>query len=264
MSENGSSKVSLLERFVPILLVLSVALAFVVGVLWQKVNSSEKTGGTTLTEKTDGNQQPKVQVSLDQIKSAFDKAVVKFGKSDAKIVFIEAADPSCPFCHIAAGKNSELAKQVGDRFTYISDGGTYIPPVPEMKKLVDQGKASYAFIYRNGHGNGEMGTKALYCAQDQGKFWQVHDKIYSNAGYDLLNKTVLNDKTKSKELTDFLKEVVDATKLRECIDSGKYDSKLAEDEKVAGDLGITGTPGYYINTKNFEGAYSWNDMKSSL
>lgn len=267
MPDEPASKSRLFERFVPILLLISVGLAFGLGYLFKEVSNlkngvAPSTGATTTTTATGA--QPVAQLSQDQVKSAFERAAVKFGKSDAKTLFIEVADPSCPFCHVASGKNPELAKQMGDRFTYASDGGTYIPPTPEMKKLVDDGLASYAFIYRNGHGNGEMGTRALYCANDQSKFWEVHDKLYTNEGYKLLNEVVLNDKAKSKELTDFLSGSADTDKLKACLDSDKYDKKLAEDEVIAGEIGVSGTPGFYINTKNFAGAYSWKDMEPSI
>jgi protein-disulfide isomerase len=266
MSESEPFKRNLFDRFVPVLLVATIALAFVVGVLWQRVNSIEK-GGTATTATTTTQAQgaePIAELTDDQLKDAFDKAIIKFGKNDAKNVFIEVADPSCPFCHIAGGNNPELAGEVGDRFKYKSAGGSYIPPVPEMKKLLDSGKASYAFFYKNGHGNGEMGTKALYCAFEQGKYWEAHDKLYSNAGYKLLNETVRNDKAKSQDLSDFLKGAVDAEILKICLDSGKFDQRLSEDESLSGSIGITGTPGFYINTKNFAGAYGWEDMKASL
>ena len=43
-----SSRPSIMERVIPVLLVLSIGLAFMVGVLWQKVSSLEK-GGTVPT-----------------------------------------------------------------------------------------------------------------------------------------------------------------------------------------------------------------------
>lgn len=266
MSEKGESsqKGGILERLVPALLVISVLLAFGLGYLFKEVSDLKKGGGAAVDTTAAGAPVQPVQLSQDQVKDAFNKSAVKFGKDSAKTLFIEVADPSCPFCHIATGKNPELAVQVGPNFKYVSDGGTYVPPVPEMKKLLDKGEASYAFIYRNGHGNGEMGTKALYCANDQGKFWEVHDKLYTNAGYELLNNVVLNDKAKSNELVDFIGSAADAGKLKECLNSGKYDKRLAEDEALAGDLGVSGTPGFYINTTNFAGAYNWEEMKSSI
>lgn len=251
------------ERFVPMLLLVSVGLAFMVGVLWQRVTSLEK-GGVATTTTTAGQQAapPPVQVDLATIKGVWDKDVIKFGDKDSKLLFVEIADPSCPYCHVANGKNPELAKQIGTNFQYKEDGGAYVPPVSEMRKLVDDGKASYAFIYFPGHGSGEMATKALYCAQDQGKYWQAHDLFYSNAGYDFVNETLKNDKANSGLAADFLKGAVDGAKLKECLDSGKYDARLASDQDLAATLGVNGTPGFFVNSSRFDGAYSWTEMES--
>lgn len=203
-------------------------------------------------------------VSLDMIKGLFKEGNIVFGDKNSKNLLVEVADPSCPYCHVAAGHNSELNKQVGDRFKLVADGGTYVAPVPEMKKLVDAGRASFVWIYSPGHGSGEMGTKAMYCANEKGKFWEVHDKLMTNAGYELLNNVVKNDKTKVSELITFLGSAVDLAHLKQCLDSGKYDAKLQEDTAVATSLGVSGTPGFYVNTTNFAGAYSWKDMESAL
>lgn len=204
-------------------------------------------------------------VTLDTIKALFsnNKNIV-LGDKTAKNLLVEVADPSCPFCHIAAGLNPELNKQSGSRFTLVADGGTYVAPVPEMKKLVDSGKAALVYIYTPGHGNGEMGTKAMYCANEKGKFWPVHDKLMTSEGYDLLNNTVKNDKSKSQELANFLSDVFNAADMKACLESGKYDAKLQEDAQTAQKLGVSGTPGFYVNTTNFAGAYSWKDMESAV
>lgn len=257
-----SSKSGAFEKMVPVLLVLSIGLAFMVGVLWQKVSGLEKGG---VAAQPAGAQQPApTKVTLDMIKDVFSKDVVKFGDSNKKLMFVEIGDPSCPYCHVAGGKNPELAAQVGAQFKYASAGGAYTPPVPEMEKLVESGKASYAYVYYPGHGNGEMGAKALYCAFDQGKFWQAHDVVYSNKGYDLLNNVVKNDKTQTQKLVDLLTGVVDGAKLKECIDNGKYDAKLAADQTLAVTLGVQGTPGFFVNDTNFPGAYNFTDMKSAV
>lgn len=258
-----------------VLVGLLVVASFAIGSLYTKVQYLEKTaagkgtpsvagagtgdGTTGVPAQPQAPAQP--SVTLDTIKSVYQKAVVKFGDTNRKILFVEVADPSCPYCHVAAGKDGELNKQVGDRFTLVADGGTYVAPVPEMKKLVDSGKAALAWIYTPGHGNGEMGTKALYCAFEKGKFWEVHDRLMTNEGYNVLNNTVKNDKAKSGELADFLKDVFDAGQMKTCLDSGKYDTRLSEDIKLATSIGVSGTPGFFINATNFAGAYSWKDME---
>lgn len=210
-------------------------------------------------------QQPAaVEVTLEQVKTLFDKSNLSFGNKDSKVLFVEFSDPSCPFCGVASGKNPNLNKQMGPQFAMTKDGGSYIPPVPEMKKLVDAGKAGFVWLYANGHGNGEMGTKALYCAKEKGKFWEAHDLLMSEAGYNLMNNTVKNDKAQSGVLADFLKSAVSANDMKTCLEGGKYDSKLAEDMAIAKQFGFSGTPSFFVNTENFKGAYSFKDMQPSV
>jgi len=254
MPEESASKSSLFERFVPILLLLTVGLAFVVGILWQKVSSIEK-GGTTTGVPAGAPAAP--TITIDQIKDLFKKNVIKFGDENRKLLIVEVADPSCPWCHVAGGKDKELYKEMG----VASD---YVAPVPELKKLVDSGKASFVYIYFPGHGNGEMGMKAMYCANEKGKFWEVHDLIMSNAGYNLLNNTIKNDKAQSGKMADFLKGVTDSTEMKKCLDSGKYDSVLTEDSKLGGDLGVSGTPSFFLNATNFPGAVPFSQMESAI
>ncbi|MBI2404665.1 hypothetical protein HYV22_00610, partial [Candidatus Gottesmanbacteria bacterium] len=205
-----------------LLVITLVVGAFLLGSLKTKVDFYEKgqvAGATNLSaQAAPAQQQPSPPtITLDQIKNVFQQDVIKFGDANKKVLFVEIADPSCPYCHIAAGENGELNKQVGDRFTLVADGGTYIAPVPEMKKLVDSGKAAFAYIYYPGHGNGEMGAKALYCAAEKGKFWEVHDLLMTSKGYDLINNTVKNDKAKSGELAEFLKSAFDAASMKACL-----------------------------------------------
>lgn len=260
-SEVTSSKVSIFEKIVPALLVITIGLAFMVGILWQKVeNLGKGTTSTTTTQQQAAAPAP-AKVQLSQIKDLFNKDLVKFGNADSKLIFVEASDPSCPYCHVAGGLNGTLNAQMGPQFKLVADGGTYIAPVIEMKKLLDAGKASFVWLYFNGHGNGEMGAKALFCANEKGKFWDVNDLLMTEKGYDLLNNVVKNDKAQSGKLADFLK-AANVDGLKACIDSGKYDARLASDMSLAASLGVSGTPGFFINENNFAGAYSYKDMES--
>ncbi len=258
------------KNYGSILYILLLVAAFFLGSLTTKVSYLEKGVKTTGPEPTttaEAQQQQGAQqapkVELNAIKGIFNnKEVIKFGDANKKLLLVEVADPSCPFCQAAAGKNPELSKQMGAQFTLASDGGTYVSPVQEMKKLVESGQASFAFIYQNGHGNGEMAMKALFCANEQDKFWDAHDKLNTNEGYNLINNDVKNDKSASGKLSDFLSSVLDSATLKSCLDSGKYDSYLANNQKLAVSLGVNGTPGFFINATNFAGAYSWKDMQS--
>ncbi len=206
----------------------------------------------------------KVAVTLDQVKALFTDKNLSFGNKNSKVLFVEFSDPSCPYCHVAAGKNPELNKQIGSQFTMAVDGGSYVPPVPEMKKMVDAGKAAFVWIYANGHGSGEMGTRALYCAKEQGKFWQVHDQLMSSAGYALINGDLKNDKAKAGVLADFLKDVAKAGDMKSCLESGRYDSRITDDMAMAKQFGFNGTPSFFVGTDNFGGAYNFKDMQATV
>lgn len=212
---------------------------------------------------TDSNQaQAQPSVSLDQVKSLFTgKGNITFGDKDSKVLFVEFSDPSCPYCHIAAGKNPSLNRQVGGQFVMTKDGGSYLPPVVEMKKLVDAGKAAFVWLYANGHGSGELATQALYCAQEKGKFWAVHDLLMSDAGYSLVNNEVKNDVAKSATLANFLKGAVSAQEMQACLQSGKYKNRITDDMSLAQQFGFRGTPSFFVNTTNFAGAVSFKDMQ---
>lgn len=271
MAKLEITKSGLGEKLLPAILIVLVGLSIGVGALWQKVenlNKGTQALGTTATQPQ-ATTQPKIDIG--QIKDLFNKDLIKLGGDDKKVVFVEVGDPSCPYCHIAGGRNAELNKGAG--FALTADGGSYVAPVPEMEKLVKDGKASFIYIYYPGHGNGEMAMKALYCANEKGKFWEANDILMSEKGYEIQNGVdiknqpitgliVKNDKTKSKELANFLKAAVDPAFMKECLDSGKYDGRLGEDMTVARGLNISGTPGFFVNDNSFPGAYSWNDMKS--
>ncbi|KKR58335.1 MAG: Thiol:disulfide interchange protein dsbA [Candidatus Woesebacteria bacterium GW2011_GWC2_40_30] len=248
MSEKVKSSKSLQQFLVPALVIVAIGLAFLSGTLLQKVKNYEKDGNVGIATKDTTEAQP--SVSLDTIKNLFGKDLIKFGDVDRKILFVEMADPSCPYCAAADGKNHSIYTSIGENFRLTADGGQYVAPGPEMKKLVDSGQASYAYIYYPGHGNGEMGMKALYCAND--------------AGYTLVNTTVKNDKTKSGTVADFLGSVIDPSFIKSCLDSGKYDARLQSDQELAVSLGFKGTPTFYINATSFPGAYNYTDMKSAI
>ncbi len=213
--------------------------------------------------KIEPQQQPLKTININDVKQLFSEGFIHFGNKNNKLLIVEVSDPSCPFCHIAGGKNPELARQSG-RFQYVSDGGNYLPPVPEIKKLVDSGKASFVFLYSNGHGNGQIAAEALYCAYEKGKFWEVHDKLMTNEGYNLINEQIANDRSKASILTEFLSDVIDNNFLLQCLNSKKYEKTLVRDQQLSPTLGFQGTPHFLINTKMFQGAYSYNDMKSEI
>ncbi len=239
----------------------AVLIAFSLFLYYKIENINQNVKG--IQAKIEPQQVPPKEVKIDDVKKLFADGFIHFGNKNNKLLIVEVSDPSCPFCHIAGGKNPELAKE-SNRFQYVSDGGSYLPPLPEIKKLIDSGKASFAFLYSNGHGNGQIATEALYCAYEKEKFWEVHDKLMTNEGYKIINEQVANDRSKASLIAQFLSDVIDQNFLVECLNSKKYEKNLTRDQQISPNLGFQGTPHFLINTKMFQGAYSYNDMKSEI
>lgn len=217
------------------------------------------------TAPTNTAQQPTTPSTIDlaKIQDKFDGKHITYGDKNAKLVITEISDPSCPFCHIAGGLHPELNNQ-SPQFKMKADGGTYEPPVPEIRKLVSEGKASFIFLYAPGHGNGEVGTEAMYCAYEQGKFWEAHDKLMSKAGYDLLNNVVKNDLAQSNKLVALIGNSLDSKKLQSCLDSKKYATQPSEDTSFVQGMGFGATPTFFVNSTVVEGAQSWSSFQPTV
>lgn len=255
INEQINKKNFVFYTFFTLLFVFSLFLYYKI----ENINKNVK----EIKAKIEPQQQPPKEVNINDVKKLFSDGFIHFGNKNNKLLIVEVSDPSCPYCHIAGGKNPELAKQTG-RFQYVSDGGTYLPPLPEIKKLIDSEKASFVFLYSNGHGNGQIAAEALYCAYEKGKFWEVHDKLMTNEGYNIINEKVANDRSKAPVLAEFLSDVIDSNFLLQCLNSKKYEKYLIRDQQISPNLGFQGTPHFLINTKMFQGAYSYNDMKSEI
>lgn len=244
--------------------VLAVLVAVLIGYLTFKVqdldNRVKKLSAGGVLGAT-AQQEPPKAVDIAEVKKLFTKGNIVLGKQDSKVLFVEFSDPSCPFCHVASGLNPEVS---GDRFKTVAAGGTYRPPVTEIRNLVEAGKAAFVVLYANGHGSGEIAAQALYCANEKGKYWDAHDLLYVNAGYTLINEQVKNDKSKAGQMVEYLSSAVDPAFMTECLSSGKYAKKLQEDQAKAQELGFGGTPMFLVNGERFNGAYNFADMEATV
>lgn len=244
-----------------LLVVLTVVLTILAGYLVFKMQGID----TRLkeVEKTVAGAQPQPEqpIDLNKVKALFKKGNMTFGDAKSKVLVAEFSDPSCPFCHAAAYGADEIFQ---GRFKTVANGGEYMPPVQEFRKLAQEGKIGYVALYANGHGNGEIAQQGLYCAYEQNKYWEAHDLLFSQAGYDLINNTVKNDKAKIPDLVNYLSSAVDATALQSCLESGKYANKLNEDMQTAQTVNFSGTPMFVVNTTKFAGAYSYKDIEPAV
>ena len=114
--------------------------------------------------------------------------------------------------------------------------------------MVRFGYQHFAFLGPESQWAGE----ASECANEQGAFWEYHDKLFDSQSGE-------NQGAFTKDnLTRFAVELgLDAKAFDECLDSGKYTSIVQNETKAAQSLGVRSTPTFLINGKSVLGAQSF-------
>src|SRR5438874_6846028 len=130
------------------------------------------------------------------------------GPAKAPVTIVEFSDFQCPFC------------------------GREVPVIERIMKEYD-GKVRLVFRHYplDFHQFAAKAAEAGACAADQGKFWELHDKMFGNQ-----NKLAVED------LKGYAKSVgVDPVKFDKCLDSGEKKPLVDEDQKAGNDAGVNGT-----------------------
>lgn len=163
------------------------------------------------------------------------------GDKDAPVVMIEFSDFQCPFCRFFW------------RDTFPSVKSQYI----------DTGKVK--FVYRDFplsfHPGAMPAAQATECAEEQGKFWEMHDKIFSEQD-KLGSGTVQFD---ADDLKKWASEIgLNVSDFNSCLDSQKYATEADNDLKEGQAAGVSGTPGFFINGRLVVGAQPFNAFKTII
>ena len=115
------------------------------------------------------------------------------------------------------------------------------------------------------HQNAFKAAEATRCAKDQGKYWEMHEKLFTN-------QTALAP----ADLATYAKSVgADEGKFKECLDSGKNAAKVRNDMADGRKAGVTGTPGFFLGltqanaptvkaTKFISGAQPYASFKDAI
>ena len=129
---------------------------------------------------------------------------------------------------------------------------------PIIRSFVTKHKDELLYIFRNyvvEDENSNLLAQASLCANDQGKFWIIHDKFYTNFGN-------INSISNVSSLAGSLG--MDWDKMYQCIQSGKYANQVTQDMADGESLGVQGTPTFFINGKKIEGAVTMEDWEAIL
>lgn len=143
------------------------------------------------------------------------------GPADAPIVIELYSDFHCPFCKKFSGTLKELEQQYPGKLRLVF----HHFPLPM-------------------HKGADVSHQASVCAQEQGKFWEYHDKLMA-----------LTVKPEKETYSSLAAEVgADPAAFQACFDSGKYKAWVEQEAKRGTAIGVAGAPGYLINGRLLKGA----------
>jgi len=102
-------------------------------------------------------------------------------------------------------------------------------------------------------------AEAAYCANDQGKFWPYHNKLFnSQAGENQGAFSIEHLKIFAKELG------LDTKQFNTCLDSQKYQQAIQQVKDAAGQRGVRSTPTIFINKKLILGAQPYKTFADAI
>jgi protein-disulfide isomerase len=147
------------------------------------------------------------------------------GDKNAKVTLVEFTDYQCPFC----------SRHIRDTFPQIEND------------YIKTGKVRYVlreFPLESIHPQAVKAAEAAGCAGEQGKYWEMHDRLFANQ-----NALALPQLPSHAEALS-----LDAGKFKTCLDSGKVAAKVRKDLADAQKYGATGTPTFFIGLTDPKGS----------
>ncbi|GGN05742.1 thiol:disulfide interchange protein [Thermus composti] len=163
------------------------------------------------------------------------------GREDAPVVVVDFSNYLCPHCQNHA-----------------------LNILPRLKaEYIDTGKVRYLFrdFPFPGQANVIRAGEAAACAADQGRYYEYHEILFRAAsGWANLSGEVLD-----RYLVDLAGQLgLDTQAFQTCLASGKHREGVLADQKLASDLGLTGTPTFFIAGEKHTGFLPYEEWQALL
>ena len=184
-----------------------------------------------------------------------------------------------------ANKGSNTPAPTGDKTKIIRDNshkpgsgpvqlvefGDYQCPAcgaayPNVKQIMKDFDGKVTLYFRNFpltqiHQNAMLGAEAAEAAGAQGKYWEMHDKLYDNQKeWGELTGTEAENK-----IVGYAKDLgLDTDKLKSDIDNEKYKQVIEQDMADGNALSINATPTFYINGTQLQGGYDYATLRDAI
>jgi protein-disulfide isomerase len=146
------------------------------------------------------------------------------GPNDAKLTIVEFVDYECPFCNIESSVVRELAAKYQDKVRWIIRDF----PVPEL------------------HPQAVLAAEGAGCAEAQGKYWPMHDRLFAAAFNNELTREEIDRAAEQSGL--------DMMVYRACMNLHVRLDEIQQDASAGLLAGVRGTPTFFLNGSRVEGA----------
>ena len=153
------------------------------------------------------------------------------GPLESPVTLVEYGDFECPYCGQAEPVVRELLRDVGDvRYVW-----RHLP-------LSDV------------HPNAQLAAEAAEAANDQGAFWELHDRLLDH-----------QDQLSPSDLMGHAEELrLDVERFTEYLRHHDGAGRVAEDVDGADLSGVSGTPTFFINGRRHYGAYDIDTLEKEV
>ena len=217
-----------------------VIFAFLLGMLTNKIVYLEKAAKAVPTAAPADQQvaapEPPAVVDVDNGK------LPVFGNEKAKVSIVIFSDLQCPFCK-----------------RYVDEAHKQL-----IEKYVDTGKAKMYFRHfplYSIHPLAEPAGIAAECANNQGKFWEFHDKIFATQD----EWSAKDQSTAGETFSGYASELgMDADQFATCLTSDKAKKAVTEDAKAGEKVQVDGTPTFFINGHRLVGAQPFSEFEKII
>lgn len=179
----------------------------------------------------------------DPIKALADDDVF-LGPENAKVTIIEFSDFQCLYCRSFWRETFGQIK----------------------REYIDAGE-SVKFVYRDFplssvHPMALKYAEAAECAEEQNRFWEMHDKIFGEQ--DKLGQRTINAYT-VEDVKRWAAELgLNGQDFNQCLDSGKYAAEVRNDFDDGSKAGVGGIPTFFVNGILLVGAQSFESFKAII
>ncbi len=132
-----------------------------------------------------------------------------------------------------------------------------------LSKIIQDNPNQIDFVFRHfplpQHQNALMAANAAEAAGEQGKFWQMYDKLYDTQSEWSGDNNAIN------KFTTYAQELgLDTVKFQKAVQDQKFAQKIKRDENDSESLQLNATPSIFINGQKYEGGLSYDSLLNAL